>query len=192
MLQRGRRVRGLAAIATASIVALVAGGCSLLFGGDFGAFPMDPELMSSSPLASYAEGSATIAIAGGDTITLDDVDPESKIDSLFGSDVHWSNADGWHLRINGAGMNLGGPDSGIEGTAFLTIDRINDGTHWSTFDPSRCIVDVDDADETGLRGTATCKGLTWFDAMMGPLGPMEPSKVDEPEFDAEITFEATP
>ena len=183
----GRRGRGIAAVGAAGLVAFVATGCSLLFGSGFG--PLDPELMSSSPLATYSDGSATIAIDGGETIELNVLDPTSGIDSMFGSDVHWSNAGGWHLRVSGAGTDFGG---GIGGTEFVTMDRITDGAHWSTFDPSRCIVDVDVADASGLRGTASCKGLTWFDAMIGPLGPSGPDEIDEPEFDAEITFEATP
>lgn len=183
----GRRGRGVAAAGATGFIAFVAAGCSLLFGSGFG--PLDPELMSSSPLATYSVGSATIAIGGGETIELDVLDPSSGIDSMFGSDVHWSNGDGWHLRVNGAGTDLG---DGMGGAEFLTIDRITDGAHWSTLDPSRCIVDVDVADESALRGTATCKGLAWFDAMSGPLGAMGPSEIDEPKFDAEITFEATP
>jgi hypothetical protein len=187
MAQRGRRVRGLAALTAAALVGLVAGGCGLLFGTGFGGF--DPELMSSSPIATFTDGSATIAISGGETITLDEVGRGSRIDSMFGSEVQWSNADGWSLRLSGAGADFG-PGT-LESTAFVTIDRISGGEHWSTFDPGRCIVEVEVADETGLSGTATCRGLTWYDALI-PLGPMAPSEVDEPEFDAEITFEATP
>ena len=186
MAQRGRAI---AAVTAAAFIALVAGGCSLLLGGGFS--PFDPEvMMSSSPLAEYAEGSATIEIADGETITLDQVGAGSRIDSLFGSEVQWSNGDGWSLRVSGAGADYG-PGT-LESTAYLTIDRISGSQHWSTFDPGRCIVDVEVADASGFSGTATCRGLTWFDAMMGPLAPVEPSEVDEPEFDAEITFEATP
>jgi len=166
----------------------VAAGCSLLFGSGFG--PLDPELPSSSPIAEFSDGSATIAIDGGEPIVLGILDAQSRIDSLFGSDVHWSNADGWHLRVNGAGSDFGG---GVEigGTSMLTLDRISEGRHWTTYDPTRCIVEVEVADETALRGTATCKGLEWYDAL-GSFGLTEPKDVGEPEFDAEITFEATP
>jgi hypothetical protein len=55
-------------------------------------------------------------------------------------------------------------------------------------------VTVTKADETGLAGTATCKGLRWSDAMsMGFDSSFTPPYIEgEPAFDAEITFEATP
>ena len=68
---------------------------------------------------------------------------------------------------------------------------MTDGNHWTTYDPSRCIVDIEVADESAIRGSATCKGVEWYDAL-GNFGLGEPSEVDEPPFDAEITFEATP
>jgi hypothetical protein len=183
-----RTSRALVAGAFASVVALVAAGCSLLMGSGFGAFPEG--MPSSSPLATFSEGSATIAIADGETIELDALEPESGIDSLFGSNVSWSNGDGWHLRVNGAGVDPSGGLAPAE-IAFLTLDRVTDGDHWTTYDPSRCIVDIEVADETAIRGSATCKGVEWYDAL-GNFGLGEPSEVDEPPFDAEITFEATP
>ena len=39
--------------------------------------------------------------------------------------------------------------------------------------------------------SATCKGVAWYDALdMEFTGPPKP--LDEPKFDAEITFEAAP
>jgi len=184
----GRTSRALAAISAASLIALVAAGCDLLLGGGFGAFP--EELPSSSPIVNYAAGHATIAIEGGETIELEALEPESGIDSLFGSNVSWSNADGWHLRVSGAGVDPSGGLAPAE-IEFLTLDRVTDGNHWTTYDPSRCIVDIEVADESAIRGSATCKGVEWYDAL-GNFGLGEPSEVDEPPFDAEITFEATP
>ena len=105
---------------------------------------------------------------------------------------HWTNADGWSLRVNGAGMSLpNGIGTPIESPAFITLDRISDGHHRTTFDPSRCIVTVAAADKTGVRGTATCRGVEWYDALDG-VSIEQPKPADQPEFDAEITFEATP
>ena len=77
------------------------------------------------------------------------------------------------------------------GGAYLQIDRIVGTAHWTTADPSRCIVTVELADETALRGTATCKGLRWSDTLATGFYSMKPAYVEgEAPFDAEITFEA--
>jgi hypothetical protein len=173
-------------VATGLAAATVAG-CSLLMGGaGFG-----PDLPSSSPIASFSEGRATIAIDGGEPIELNDVGAASGIDAMFGSNVTWSNADGWHLRVNGAGATFGGDIAPPE-MSYLSLDRITDGQHWTTYDPTRCIVDIEVADETAIRGTATCKGLEWYDSLDAFSGTTQPKAVDAPKFDAEITFEATP
>jgi len=185
-----RGSRGAALAIWGLLVAFVAGGCDLLlsgagmnFGGDFPA---------PSQIASFSTGSASIAIAGGETIQLDQLDATSGIESMMGSDVQWKNADGWSLRLNGAGMVL--PDgfgTTMGSPAYLTLDRIADGHHWTTYDPSRCVVTVETADKTAVRGTATCRGVQWYDAVDG-ISMEAPKPADEPPFDAEITFEATP
>jgi hypothetical protein len=42
-----------------------------------------------------------------------------------------------------------------------------------------------------VRGTATCRGVQWYDAVDG-ISVEAPKPADKPPFDAEITFEATP
>jgi hypothetical protein len=129
---------------------------------------------------------------GGETVALDQLDESSGIESMMGSDVQWKNADGWSLRLNGAGMVL--PDgfgTTMGSPAYLTLDRISDGHHWTTYDPSRCIVTVETADKTAVRGTATVAGVQWYDAVDG-ISVEAPKPADQPPFDAEITFEATP
>ena len=55
----------------------------------------------------------------------------------------------------------------------------------------RCIVDIDVVGADALRGTATCKGVEWFDVMdSSPIAPDGPKALDVPKFDAEVTFEA--
>jgi hypothetical protein len=184
-----RGSRGAALAICGLLVAFVAGGCELLMGRNGFAPGFVDDFPSPSPIASFATGSATITIDGGAPITLADLDKDSGIETYFGSNVHWSNADGWHLRINGAGSDLGESVPPPE-IAFLTIDRITDGQHWTTYDPSRCVVDIAVADETGMRGTATCKGLEWYDAL-GAI-TAEPKSLGQPKFDAEIAFEAAP
>ena len=79
------------------------------------------------------------------------------------------------------------------GSGYLTFDRIVDGEHWTTaFNESRCILDVDVVDAKAIRGTATCKGVAWYDALDQMFVEGGPEKLDEPEFDAEVTFEAVP
>ena len=157
----GRTSRALAAGSFASLVALVAAGCSLLMGGGFGAFPMDPEL-APSPIATYSEGSATIEIAGGDTIELVDVDPTSMLDGMFGADVHWSNADGWHLRVSGAGADIEG--GMFEHLAYITIDRIQEGSGFGVAGEyvvtNAHVVAGVDAPRVGMSPDATYEAIT--------------------------------
>lgn len=164
MAGRGRGSRR-AAVLVAAGLALVLGGCEALLGPGFGGdFP------SSSPIAAYTTGTATIAITGGETIKLERVAQGSGVDSLFGSDVRWTGPSG-----------------------YITLDRIVDGQHWTTmFDGSRCITDVDLVDATGIRGSPTCKGVAWYDALDMEFTQGPPKPLDEPKFDAEITFEAVP
>jgi hypothetical protein len=184
---RGRRGAAPALALLGVAVALVAGGCELLM--DSGGFGND--FPAPSQIASFSTGHATIAIAGGETIELDKVDATSGIQTLMGSDVRWTGDDGWSLQVNGAGADFPDNMGGLDTPAFLALDRIQDGNHWTTYDPSRCVVTVDVADKTGVRGSATCKGVEWFDALTGPSFT-QPKPVDQPKFDAEITFEAAP
>jgi hypothetical protein len=170
-------------------VALVGGGCEYLLG-----YPMDPEdweqFTEPSPLARYPTGTATVVIDGGAPLVMDRVTTPGRLDEGYGAEVVLSNEDGWFVRISGATT-----DSSFLGFAsgWVTLDRITDGHHWTTMDPSRCIVTVSQADERGLEGTASCKGLRWVDAVGGSQLGFEPAYVEgQAPFDAEITFEARP
>lgn len=180
----------LRAVVGLSLAAVLLSGCDLLMGGAFGP-GFDGDFPSSSPIATYRSGSATIAIAGGETITLDKLAAGAGVDSIFGSDVRWTGASGWHVHISGAGADDGGGGAMPFEGGYLTFDRIVDGDHWSSFDGGRCIVDVDVVDASAFRGTATCKGVEWFSAIGMPLmNPTGPKPLDQPKFDAEVTFEA--
>jgi hypothetical protein len=177
----GRRATALVGAALTLLLA----GCSAFMPGFEGDFP------SSSPIAKYSTGTATIAIKDGETIKLDQLADDAGVDSLFGSNIRWTGPSGWHLRLTGAGSDN---EFGM-GPGFLQFDRIVDGEHWqSQYDGSRCILDVEVADAKALRGTATCKGVEWYDALdLGFAMPQgEPKPIDEPKFDAEVTFEAVP
>ena len=141
-----------------------------------------------SPLATYSKGQATLALSDGSTITLDRISPGPHLFSEFGSNVRWSNADGWYLTVAGAGAA-----DGAFGEAYLQLDRIQDHVHWTSDDPTRCHVVVQVANASGLRGTAACSGMRWIDALGGSgfVGPPSPVPGEEP-FDAQISFEATP
>ena len=76
--------------------------------------------------------------------------------------------------------------------AFVQLDRIVGHEHWTTWDTSRCVVTISASDATALMGKATCKGLRWANALGTGSGGYEPFIKDEPAFDAEITFQATP
>jgi hypothetical protein len=181
-----------ALVALGLAVALVGSGCQYLLGYDPYALPEDwsEELPDPTPIATFESGSATIAIDGGPTITLPRLTIPGAMYESFGGHVTFTNDEGWYLQV----MDMStGAFGGMGPSAYVTVDRIVDGAHWSTIDTSRCIVDTETADETGLQGRATCKGLRWSDVLATDFYGLEPTYVEgEAPFDAEITFEAEP
>jgi hypothetical protein len=177
-----RRVAGpLLGLAAATVVV----GCQYLFGLD-PAIP--PDFSMPSPVAVYGEGRATVTIGSDPMIVLEDLSDTGTFDPNFGAGATFQNAEGWYVRVMGA-SKVGGF---LTSAAFVQLDRIVGLEHWTTADPSRCIVTISAADATGLMGKATCKGLRWTDALGTYTGGYEPPYVkDQPAFDAEITFEAT-
>jgi hypothetical protein len=171
-------------IALVGLVALVAGGCQYLLG-----YPTGPDVALPSPSAAYREGHATISVGTDPVITLGALSQPGTFDTMLGSEATFRGDDGWYLRVIGATSG-----SGFMQTAFVQLDRIAGGEHWTTADPSRCVVTIATADKDALRGSASCKGLRWSDAIAGGMyGGLAPSYiVGQPAFDAEITFEATP
>jgi hypothetical protein len=171
------------------VIAMVVGavpllaGCDLLMGtGSYNGY--DDDL--GEELATYATGRATLEIDGR-TIVLDQLGAGPHLISGFGADVYWYNEDGWGLRLNAydGDMMMSGTD--------ITIDRVQT-TYWSANGFDDCVVEVDKADETGVKGSATCDGLRWSDQLRGSRGwSGGPSRVEgEPAFDSTITFEARP
>ena len=189
---RSRAVGILAAALVGGCATVVLGGCQAIFGPGFGGPGFDGNFPSPSPIATYRSGTASIAIKGGDTIKLDTIAPGSGLDSIFGSNVRWTGPSGWNLRISGAGSAQGLGAAIGAGGAMIAFDQIADGHHWTTFDPTRCIVDIKVADAKGIRGTASCKGVEWIDALDMQFGPLGPKPAPAPKFDAEVTFEAVP
>ncbi len=172
-------------IGLVALAALVTGGCQYLLGFD----PSDPSFTDPKPLASYASGRATITIGSDPAIVLDELTRPGTFDAVYGGEASFHNAAGWYVRISGASTTSGFMGPG----GFLQLDRIIDGQHWTIWDPTRCIVTVQSVDEKALRGTASCKGLRWSDALGFGIGSLEPTYIEgEDPFDAEITFEATP
>jgi hypothetical protein len=176
-------------LALAVGTALLVAGCELLYG----LAPYDPTLDPEdyafpSPIAVYAAGRATLAIDGGTALVLDRMTAPGRLDESFGSDVVLTNGDGWYVRVSGAMP----PGTIYSSSGYVTIDRVFDGNHWSTADPTRCIVTLEQADATELRGAASCKGLRWSDSLGTITTSLEPAYVEgQAPFDAEITFEAT-
>jgi hypothetical protein len=168
------------------VAASIVGGCSLLYGFDPN---VPPDFGMPKPAATYKTGHATVTVGKDPAIELGDLTDGGTMDPSYGASATFRNADGWYLRIMGAtkGRNL------YSMPGFMTIDRIVDKQHWTTFDSSRCVITITKADQTGLAGTATCKGLRWSDALSNGFESFEPPYIkDQPAFDAEITFEALP
>jgi hypothetical protein len=193
---RGGRSR-LVAFACLAALAVLLGGCELLLGPAFGpddgrgfgpdpSFDFEDPFPSSSPIGTYAHGSATIRIAGGETIELTRFYADATADANFGANAHWSGPDGWHLRISGAGSDES------YGGGYVVFDRVRGGEHWTSLDEvDHCDLDVTVMTADALRGTATCTGVRWFDELDMSDDPDGPKPLDEPAFDAKVTFEAT-
>ena len=173
-------------------VALVGSGCQYLLGYDPYALPedWDEEFGDPTALATFESGVATVVIDGGPTVTLPRLTRPGAIYEAYGGQATFTNDDGWYLQV----MDMStGPFMGMTPSAYVSLDRIVDGAHWSTVDTSRCIVDIETADETGIAGSATCKGLRWSDLLAMDYYGFEPTYIEgEAPFDAEITFVAEP
>lgn len=178
----GMRILRVAGLAVAM---LALAGCELLapsFGDDeFG-----------QALATYARGHATMTI-GGETIELDQLSPGPHLTQGWGVEVYWYNDEGWGLRVSGGGSLSGG--LGFDMPATISIDRVRT-TYWMASDyEARCDVDVDEMDDKGVRGSASCKGLRWVDVLRrgNGIGSYEEGYVEgEPPFDVTLQFEAFP
>jgi hypothetical protein len=186
-------VHGSSHVLAVALIVTQLSGCSLLellLGVPPEPFPsFDPDEPFPFPTAeaTFGEGSATIEL-DGETITLDEVHEDSSLGEL-GYSVTWENEEGWYLQLSGFPEEFGFP-----GGAYLTLHRIQASEHLVVNDPSRCVTTLDQADEEGITGSATCRGMEWTDFFSsyssGFGGFPQPIEGMEP-FDAEITFEAT-
>jgi hypothetical protein len=174
-----RRQLVVLSLAVVGVVPLLAG-CAFFDG------PSDDGLDGEGQvLATYTSGHATLKIDGS-TMVLDQLGGESELISGFGADVYWYNDAGWGLRFEAYG------DSGLSGND-VRIERVQT-TYWATDGGGDCVVKVEKADATGLKGSATCHGLRWVDQLRGSRwGSDGPNYVKgEPAFDATIKFQAAP
>jgi len=154
--------------------------------GPYGSFdPGDPGFSLPPPLATYRIGTATVTI-GGATTTLGKLSAPGTSYADFGTDVGWTDGKGLYLHFYGTT----GP--GVPSDGFVTIDRVRDGQHWASADPSVCTVKVTQSDARGLVGTATCRGLRWADTMATTTGSDPALVKGEPSFGADIAFKALP
>lgn len=193
-------------------LAIVLTGCLGRFGdfGDFGDFGED--FAPPTVLAVYSQGSATLVIKHGDTtetINLTRVAAGSQLMSIAGGNVTWRNDDGWGLQITTLDMSMDfgtrpSPSAGASPgptaapyLAELAVIRIADHDFWRASgngaeSGNRCIVDLAEASAARVAGTATCRGLKWYDGTASPMIFDQIYIEGEDPFDAEITFEATP
>jgi hypothetical protein len=193
-------------------IAIVLTGCLGSF-GDFGDFGFDEDdFPMPTVLAVYSQGSATVEVKQGDTtqtIGLTRVAAGSQLMSIAGGNVTWRNDDGWGLQITTIDMSMdfGPRPSPSAGTspgpttapylAELAVIRIADHDFWRASgngaqSGNRCIVDLTEASASRVAGTATCRGLRWYDGTTSPMLFDQIYIEGQDPFDAEITFEATP
>lgn len=212
MAERGERDRrAVARLALGLIaIALATTGCQYLFAGTpFGGFgnvagasgeptlsgPFPIDSLASfppgqdpdpSPLATFTRARATISLSDGTTIILDRLSRGPHLYSVFGSSLRWSNADGWYLALGGAGADT------EYGAAYVQLDRVTGGQHWTSDELGRCQVTIASADKTGIRGSASCEGIRWMDALTSGFSAEPPYVAGQDPFSAQITFSATP
>jgi hypothetical protein len=168
-------------------VAFLVGGCQYLFG--FGAQPApgDPGgFAEPSPQAAFSQGSATVKIDGVET-RLDQMPHPGTLYESLGFEATWTDGNGLYLRLYGPiGIGVVRPE------AFITLERIRDGQHWTTASMSDCRVTLDQGDASGIKGSGTCTGMRWSDSMASFTGLVPPYIEGEAAFDVVVTFEATP
>jgi hypothetical protein len=133
-----------------------------------------------------------------ETMTLDQIGPDSMLDSYMGATVTWRNDDGWIVRMNA--YDYSDPGAGdVPGSigGDVTVERIDGHEHWSAGSytstaGNRCIVDVWEMSETVVSGRANCRGLRWTD-YAGGFSFGEPVFIEgQDAFDLTVTFEAKP
>jgi hypothetical protein len=144
-----------------------------------------PPFPIASAESTFTTGSATLEI-DGETLVLDELVSGGSMMDDFGVRATWTDGEGLYLTFSGY------PDMGFGSeSGYLSIDRIFDDQHWVMNDPTRCVTTTEQADATGITGTATCRGLRWSDYFSTLAGLGVPVEIEgEPPFDAEITFEA--
>jgi hypothetical protein len=193
-------------------LSLVIAGCIPLGSlGDFGNFD-DDDFPMPTVLSVYTQGTATLEIKQGDTsqtINLTRVADGSQLSTFSGGNVTWRSDDGWGLQVTTIDMSMpfGNPPSPSAGASpgptaapylmELAVMLIADHEFWRASgnygdSGNRCIVDLAEFSAVRVAGTATCRGLKWYDGTSAPMYMDQPYIDDQEPFDAEITFEATP
>jgi hypothetical protein len=182
-----------AAVASGAILAL--SGCALLLpvGRLVGSEQVGAPTRSSAPVATavYHSGTADVQLSGGtnEQLRLRLVAGSSQTPGA-GVELYFRDDNGWGLTLIG----FDPAQSTLTAVGQLGIDRAIRG-HWEAQDDGRdCVVTLDAVDPAGTRGSATCKGLRWADALGGPTfsGGYGSYIRSEKPFDATITFQALP
>jgi len=121
-------------VVAAMTLPLLISGCDLLWASLYA--PTDPFLEPElGPSVVYESGVATIEITRGnttETMTLDEVGPNSMLDSYIGASVTWRNNDGWILRLDA--YSFTDPALGdIPGNVFgdVTVEWIAEHEAWT-------------------------------------------------------------
>lgn len=175
------------------IAATLLSGCGLLYPG----WPPRPiEGGMPEEIGRYTSGSATMTLSGGmdERVTLELVEGSNAMTQM-GAQLHWRTT-GWALTLSGYSDEPDIPFGPIGSFGSLQIDRLTSEAHWQTIDwDGRCDVEFERLDESGASGTASCQGLLWMDAIMGPIDfdAIGPPTIEGAEpIDVEIVFDALP
>jgi len=137
--------------------------------------------------ATYRTGSATLTVEK-QVIALDRLAGTGTYFAEFGADVIWTGDDGWYVQLGGAKPSAG--PVGIP--AYIALDWVHDGQHWTSWDEDGCRVTILEADPGGVRGIATCANMRWVDAIAGALAEEPTPIAGQAPFSAAMTFVARP
>jgi hypothetical protein len=137
--------------------------------------------------ATYRTGSATLTI-GKQVIALERLAGTGTYFAEFGADVIWTGDAGWYVQLGGAKPSKG--PIGIP--AYIALDWVHDGQHWTSWDEDGCRVTILEADPGGVRGIASCSNMRWVDAIAGALADEPTPILGQAPFSAAVTFVARP
>lgn len=173
--------RGGAAALAATAAVLLLTGCELLA-------PSSYEVDEWIDTATYVSGSATLTITGDPHGPRELPLGVGGLEDSLGASAVFQDDEGWAVSIVASEEG----DDPFMGFTELEVHRAVLG-HWVANDgQADCDIKIEQANLSGVEGTASCTGLRWTDAVgdLVMVGSGPRFIEGEPPFDATVTFAA--